>query len=46
VRYLTDPAIEDAIQAFVNTAPPMSEVKRAKLARLLGTDHCHHQPGD
>lgn len=46
VRYLTDPAIEDAIQAFVDTAPPMSEVKRAKLARLLGTDHCHYQPGD
>ena len=46
VRYLTDPAIEEAIQAFVDTAPPMSEVKRAKLARLLGTDHCHYQPGD
>jgi hypothetical protein len=46
VRYLTDPAIEEAIQAFVDTAPPMSEVKRARLARLLGTDHCPYQPGD
>ena len=46
VRYLTDPAIEEAIQTFVDTAPPMSEVKRAKLARLLGTDHCRYQPGD
>lgn len=45
-RHLTDPAIEEAIQAFVDTAPPMSEVKRAKLARLLGTDHCRYQPGD
>ncbi len=46
VRYLTDPAIEEAIQAFVDTAPPMSEVKRAKIARLLGTDHCRYQTGD
>jgi len=46
VRYLTDPAIEEAIQAFVNTAPVMSEVKRAKIARLLGTDRCRYQPGD
>ena len=46
VRYLTDPAIEEAIQAFVANAPPMSEVKRAKLARLLGTDHCHYQPSE
>lgn len=41
VRYLTDPAIEADIQAFVNTAPPMSEVKRARIARLLGTDKCN-----
>ncbi|MCP2326967.1 hypothetical protein HDA40_005474 [Hamadaea flava] len=46
VRYLTDPAIEEAIQAFVATAPPMSEVKRAKLARLLGTDRCNLEPRD
>jgi hypothetical protein len=46
VRHLTDPAIEEAIQAFVDTAPPMSEVKRAKLARLLGTDRCHYRSGD
>lgn len=46
MRYLTDPAIEEAIQTFVDTAPPMSEVKRAKLARLLGTDHCRYQPED
>ncbi|HZM74828.1 MAG TPA: hypothetical protein VFC19_03830 [Candidatus Limnocylindrales bacterium] len=46
VRYLTDPAIEEAIQAFVDTAPPMSEVKRAKIARLLGTDRCRYHPGD
>ncbi|BCJ70705.1 hypothetical protein CS0771_02490 [Catellatospora sp. IY07-71] len=42
VRYLTDPDIEADIQAFVDTAPPMSEVKRAKIARLLGTDKPHH----
>jgi hypothetical protein len=46
VRYLTDPAIEEAIRAFVATAPPMSEVKRAKLARLLGTDRCNFQPSE
>ncbi|MEV6966629.1 hypothetical protein AB0M47_16085 [Hamadaea sp. NPDC051192] len=46
VRYLTDPAIEEAILAFVATAPPMSEVKRAKLARLLGTDKCRFEPSD
>lgn len=46
VRYLTDPAIEEAIQAFVASAPPMSEVKRAKLARLLGTDRCNFEPAD
>jgi hypothetical protein len=40
VHYLTDPAIEEAVQAVVDTAPPMSECKRAKLARLLGTDQC------
>lgn len=42
VRYLTDPDIEADIQAFVDTAPPMSEGKRAKIARLLGTDKPHH----
>lgn len=42
-RFLTDPAIEAEIQAFIATAPPMAEVKRARLARLLRTKHCHHQ---
>lgn len=44
VRYLTDPAIEEAIQVFVDTAPPMSEVKRARIARPLGTDRCYYEP--
>jgi hypothetical protein len=34
-RYLTDPAIEDEIQALAAEAPPMTEDQRAKLARLL-----------
>ncbi|GAA1393530.1 hypothetical protein ACFQZ4_37935 [Catellatospora coxensis] len=42
VRYLTDPDIEADIQAFVDSAPPLSESKRAKIARLLGTDKPHH----
>ncbi|HZM84260.1 MAG TPA: hypothetical protein VFC19_51735 [Candidatus Limnocylindrales bacterium] len=42
-RYLTDPAIEAEIQAFIASAPPLPEEKRARLARLLRTKHCHHQ---
>jgi hypothetical protein len=42
-RYLTDPAIEAEIQAFIATAPPLPEDKRARLARLLRTKQCRHQ---
>jgi hypothetical protein len=38
---LTDPAVEAAIAAFVATAPPLPEDLRARLARMLRTDHCH-----
>jgi hypothetical protein len=41
-RYLTDPAIEEEIQAFIASAPPLPEDKRARLARLLRTKHCRH----
>jgi hypothetical protein len=46
VRCLTAPAIEEAIQAFVDTVPVMSEVKRTKIARLLGAGHCRYMPID
>jgi hypothetical protein len=39
---LTDPAIEDAIARFVATAPPLPEDLRARLARMLRTNECHH----
>ena len=39
-RYLTDPAIQDHIAAFVASAPPMTEDQCRKLARLLRTNRC------
>ena len=44
-RLLTDPAIEEAISAFVASAPPLPEDRRARLARLLRTSECH-DPAD
>jgi hypothetical protein len=43
VRYLTDPSIQAAIDAFVATAPPLTEDQRARLSRLLRTDRCHRR---
>jgi hypothetical protein len=40
-RHLTDPAIEDEIQALAAEAPPMTEDQRAKLARLLRLNRRH-----
>jgi hypothetical protein len=34
-HYLTDPAIEDEIQALAAEALPMTEDQRARLARML-----------
>lgn len=42
-KHLTDPAIEAEIQAFIATAPPIPEETRARLARMLGTKHCHRR---
>lgn len=33
--HLTDPAVEEWIQAVAASAPPMSEDERVKLSRLL-----------
>ena len=43
-RHLTDPAIEDEIQALAAEAPPMTEDQRAELARLLRLNHKRHTP--
>jgi hypothetical protein len=43
---LTDPGIEEAIRAFVATAPPLPEDCRSRLARLLRTSHCRDDPDD
>jgi hypothetical protein len=42
---LTEPEIEDAITAFVATAPALPEDMRSRLARLLRTNECH-DPAD
>lgn len=39
-RYLTDPAIQAHIAAFVASAPAMTEDQCRKLARLLRTNRC------
>lgn len=44
-RLLTDPAIEEAISAFVASAPPLPEDLRSRLARLLRTSECHDPAG-
>jgi hypothetical protein len=44
-RLLTEPEFEDAITAFVATAPPLPEDVRSRLARLLRTNECH-DPAD
>jgi hypothetical protein len=43
---LTDPGIEEAIRAFVATAPPLPEDCRSRLARLLRTSQCRDDPDD
>jgi hypothetical protein len=44
-RVLTEPEFEDAITAFVATAPPLPEDVWSRLARLLRTNECH-DPAD
>lgn len=36
VRLLTDPETEEAIQRIADSAPPLTEDQRARLARAFG----------